>query len=76
MTQWDRLVASESRVHPDLLARLAVDPDERVRREVAVNWNTPGEVLTGLAGDPDHDTRRGVAWNGKHAGGDSCCAGR
>ena len=63
MTEWDRLVASEMPVHPDLLACLATDPNERVRREVAANWNTPAEVLTGLATDPDPYTRVGVAGN-------------
>jgi hypothetical protein len=56
-------VASHVRVQPEILERLAVDADVKVRREVAKNINLPRASLDVLGIDRDEMVRTGVAAN-------------
>jgi Leucine rich repeat variant len=46
-------LARNPNTSPEVLSRLAEDPDAGVREVVAYNPNTPPEVLAPLAGDAD-----------------------
>ncbi|MGI9181063.1 MAG: NACHT domain-containing protein [Longimicrobiaceae bacterium] len=56
-------VAENASTPPEVLSRLAADPDAESRRGVARNASTPPEVLGRLAADPEMDVRWGVAQN-------------
>lgn len=69
---WDRIgrnrlcklaVTFDKKCPAPLLARLARDPDEDVRRGVVHNPNTPAEILVCLRSDSDFGVRMGVAGN-------------
>jgi hypothetical protein len=49
--------------HPDVLEKLASDPDADVRYYIAQNSNTPVTTLEKLASDPDADVRYYIARN-------------
>ena len=50
-------------IAPEVLMKLAGDPDDTVRFRVASNSSTPSEVLAQLAGDPNTSVRINISWN-------------
>lgn len=60
-------VAHNKTVPPEVLRRLATDPDAGVRSMVAMRRSCPQDVLRQLAADHDESVRARVAWNPKVA---------
>ena len=61
---YDSWTVAEGRDTPgDVLAQLAEDESEEIRRAVAWNRNTPPEVLAQLAADKSKQVRGSVVWN-------------
>lgn len=62
-------VAHNKTVPVEILERLAVDADPRVRHMVAAKRKSPPHILDALASDPDETVRMRVAMNKKSTKG-------
>ena len=61
-SRWVRVEAAHQRAaHPEIVERLAADPDELVRSAVTSNQRCPTEVLDRLAADCEPVVRVGAA---------------